>query len=330
VAVESKPDENTTTGGLFDDMTFNDLKADAPKVDVAVESKPDETTIADGLFDDIAFNDLKIDASKVDVAVESKPDETTIADGLFDDIAFNDLKTDASKVDVAMESKPDEITIAGGLFDNIAIESTDTSTVPINDIKISTNIADHKVEHAPDLSKSNFDLGAVLQVAKTSNYNDVNKSQDLDAMFLAIANKNNHEAKERTDFIKQAKMLITWLDDGIATGAIRYNKISNTKNYCYNCRAGWFICIWSAINAYNESNPNSTINIQRTEKIITELMNLRLIHLSNVNKSTREAVISIQDKQNINLKGVFVKRESLPKISNNNSFVDASKFTVIP
>ncbi|PSW31235.1 hypothetical protein C9J21_17960, partial [Photobacterium phosphoreum] len=108
VAMESKPDENTTTGGLFDDMTFNDLKADAHKADVAVESKPDENTTTGGLFDDMTFNDLKADAPKVDVAVESKPDENTTTGGLFDDMTFNDLKADAPKVDVAVESKPDE------------------------------------------------------------------------------------------------------------------------------------------------------------------------------------------------------------------------------
>lgn len=175
-------------------------------------------------------------------------------------------------------------------------------------------------------------IDAIFADTSRSDTNIVTNSKqemDIDKLFLADANSRNRKAVERTDYIKQREQLINWLDNGIAGGSIRYNKLTSQNNYCYNTKNGWFVCLWSAISAYNESNSDQ-IKLERVERIITELKNVRLLHLDNKSNACREAVVSKHGGESVTLRGVYFKRNSLVKAAENSKYVKPSLFTIIP
>ena len=191
-------------------------------------------------------------------------------------------------------------------------------------------------EDTPELSMamhSSADaIDAIFADTARSDTNILTNSKqeiDIDKLFLADANSRNRKTAERTDYIKQREQLIDWLDNGIAGGSIRYNKLTSQSNYCYNTKNGWFVCLWSAISAYNESNSDQ-IKLERVERVITELKNARLLHLDNKSNACREAVVSKHGGENITLRGVYFKKNSLVKAADNSKYVKPSLFTIIP
>ncbi|MBY3789018.1 MULTISPECIES: MobH family relaxase [Photobacterium] len=209
--------------------------------------------------------------------------------------------------------------------------------------KIPGNIISNKELKDKDLDEDTSELSmavhnsadaidAIFADTARSDANIVTNSKqeiDIDKLFLADANSRNRKTIERTDYIKQREQLIDWLDNGIAGGSIRYNKLTSQSNYCYNTKNGWFVCLWSAISAYNESNSDQ-IKLERVERVITELKNARLLHLDNKSNACREAVVSKHGGENITLRGVYFKKNSLVKAADNSNYVKPSLFTIIP
>ena len=243
---------------------------------------------------------------------------------------FASILGDDKKVDTAAAT--DELIN----IDNVKFQKPRMKKIPGNIIS-NKELKDKDLdEDTPELSMavhSSADaIDAIFADTARSDTNIVTNSKqeiDIDKLFLADANSRNRKTIERTDYIKQREQLIDWLDNGIAGGSIRYNKLTSQSNYCYNTKNGWFVCLWSAISAYNESNSDQ-IKLERVERVITELKNARLLHLDNKSNACREAVVSKHGGENITLRGVYFKKNSLVKAADNSNYVKPSLFTIIP
>ncbi|MGR5328613.1 MobH family relaxase [Photobacterium damselae] len=143
-------------------------------------------------------------------------------------------------------------------------------------------------------------------------------------------NKPKLDSVTPTNYGDAITEMINWLDNGLANRTIKFNKVSNSTNYVFNTKYGVFVCIYTLIDEYNKSNPSSEIKIKRIERVLHELESQRLIHCSNTNSQLRVAHLNLPNKPPISLKGIFLKRESLVKMRNNTSYVDAHTCLIEP
>ncbi|OBU21836.1 MobH family relaxase [Photobacterium aquimaris] len=270
------------------------------------------------------FASILGDDNKVNTAA-AEPKPATNNNALdFASILGNDNKVDTAATDELIN------------IDNVKFQKPKIKNTPGNIIS-NKELKDKGLEEdTPELSivtHSSADaIDAIFADTARCDTNIVTNSKqdmDIDKLFLADANSRNRKTVERTDYIKQREQLIDWLDNGIAGGSIRYNKLTSQSNYCYNTKNGWFVCLWSAISAYNESNSDQ-IKLERVERVITELKNARLLHLDNKSNACREAVVSKHGGESITLRGVYFKRNSLVKAAENSKYVKPSLFTIIP
>ncbi|WP_318441828.1 MobH family relaxase [Photobacterium leiognathi] len=354
-APASAPVSETASDDLvFDSLLSGDSKPSEP----APASAPVTETASDDLnFDSI----LGVDSEPCEPALASAPVTETASDDLvFDSLLFGDSQpsepapisvpvTETANEDLDFDSllggdnKPSEPapavtqtkeTVNGGQDDHSALSKDKNASNPKK--KVEPGQTDQVTKQKPtSLNDTGLDeINALFvnndKATTEMNISDTNTSTEIEDLFLADANSRQRNISERTNYIEQSKALVEWIDNGIAGGTIRYNKLSSKSNYCYNTKNGWFVCLWSAIAKFNEQNPDNQIKIDRTERIISEMQNARLLHLDNKSNANREAVLSIVDRKNVTLRGVYFKRDSLKNASCKDKYVNAAQFTIMP